>query len=91
MERDEGARQSLEGLHESSSLVFLSGLGGAQRDLVRAGSARQGLAWQGFLGPLRGLWRLAEGLRGQLKLAEGRRAREDSLKVDEGRRGLVGG
>ena len=53
MERDDGARQSLEGLHESSSLVFLSGLGGAQRDLVRAGGTHRYLA--GLLGPSSGL------------------------------------
>ena len=52
-ERDDGARRSLAGLPESSSLGFSSGLSGAQRDLVRADGARRGLA--GLLGSSSGL------------------------------------
>jgi len=66
-ERDNGGRQSLAGLHGSSSPGFSSelseissGLGGARRDLVKAGGACRGLA--GLPGSSSGLVKiLAEG------------------------------
>ena len=89
-ERDDRARQSLAGLPVSSSPGFLLRLGGAQRDLIRAGCACRGLAV--LLGSLSGLvetrWRSSEVSQSSLKVV---RARGDSLKVDEGRRGLIRG
>ena len=52
-ERDGRARRRLTGLHGFSSPEFSSGLGGAQRDLVRLGRALRDLVRAG--GAHRGL------------------------------------
>jgi len=94
--RLDGAWQGFRGPHLLGSLRgsaelsrISSGLGRARWDLIRAGSARRVLAGlPGSSSDLVESWRSSEVSRNSLKVVE---ARENSLKVDEDRRGFVGG
>jgi len=80
----------------SSSPGFLSGLSGAQRDLVKARQSSVGprQSWQYSSGSGKASWVLVGASRDSLKIIGCQSklisARGDSLKFDESRKGLVG-